>query len=109
MAKSILFIIDPIQDLNKDKDTSLLLMKTSMEIGHQVFLCSHNNISLKNNIPYGKIMEVKKFDNEYPELVERQVNLNQLNGIFIRKDPPFNKDYLFLTISLSLFKKTKNY
>ncbi len=107
MAKSILFIIDPIQGLKKDKDTSLLLMKTSMEIGHQVFFCSHNDISLKNNIPYGKIKEVKKFDNEYPELIERQVNLNQLDGIFIRKDPPFNKDYLFLTISLSLLKKPK--
>ena len=107
MAKSILFIIDPIQGLKKDKDTSLLLMKTCMEIGHQVFFCSHNDISLKNNIPYGKIKEVKKFDNEYPELIERQVNLNQLDGIFIRKDPPFDKDYLFLTISLSLLKKPK--
>jgi glutathione synthase len=107
MAKSILFIIDPIQGLKKDKDTSLLLLKTCMEIGHQVFFCSHNDLSLKNNIPYGKIKEVKKFDNEYPELIERQVNLNQLDSIFIRKDPPFNKDYLFLTISLSLLKKPK--
>ena len=82
-------------------------MKTSMEIGYQVFFCSHNDISLKNNIPHGKIKEVKKFDNEYPELIESQVNLNQLDGIFIRKDPPFNKDYLFLTISLSLLKKPK--
>ena len=54
-----------------------------------------------------KSKEVKKFDNEYPELIERQVNLNQLDGIFIRKDPPFNKDYLFLTISLRLLKKPK--
>jgi len=107
MAKSILFIIDPIQGLKKDKDTSLLLMKTSMEIGHQVFFCSHNEISLKNNIPYGKIKEVKKFNDEFSEVVERQVNLNQLDVIFIRKDPPFNKDYLFLTISLSLLKKPK--
>ena len=107
MDKSILFIIDPIQGLKKDKDTSILLIKTSMEIGHQVFICSHNDISLKNNIPYGKIKEVKKFNDEYPELVERQVNLNQLDSIFIRKDPPFNKDYLFLTISLNLLKKPK--
>src|SRR6056300_904559 len=107
MAKSILFIIDPIQGLKKDKDTSLLLMKTCMEIGHQVFFCSHNDISLKNNIPYGKIKEVMKFDDEFSEVVERQVNINQLDSIFIRKDPPFNKDYLFLTISLSLLKKQK--
>lgn len=107
MAKSILFIIDPILGLKKDKDTSLLLMKISMEIGHQVFFCSQNDISLKNNIPYGKIKEAKKFDSEYPELIERQIKLDQLDGIFIRKDPPFNKDYLFLTISLSLLKKPK--
>jgi glutathione synthase len=107
MAKSILFIIDPIQGLKKDKDTSLLLMKISMEIGHQVFFCSHNDISLKKNIPFGKIKEVKKFNDECSEVVERLVNLNQLDGIFIRKDPPFNKDYLFLTISLSLLRKPK--
>ena len=104
MAKSILFIIDPIQGLKKDKDTSLLLMKTSMEIGHQVFFCTHTDISLKSNVPYGKIKEV---NDEFSEVVERQVNLNQLDVIFIRKDPPFNKDYLFLTISLSLLKKPK--
>ena len=107
MAKSILFIIDPIQALKKDKDTSLLLMKTSMEIGHQVFFCTHTDISLKNNIPYGKIKGVKKFNDEFSGIVETQVNLNQLDVIFIRKDPPFNKDYLFLTISLSLLKKPK--
>ena len=107
MAKSILFIIDPIQDLNKEKDTSLLLMRTSIEIGHHVYFCSHTDISLKSNIPHGKIKEIKSFNNEKLEVVEKQFNLNQLDVIFIRKDPPFNKDYLFLTISLGLLKKTK--
>ena len=107
MAKSILFIIDPIQDLNKEKDTSLLLMRTSLEIGHHVYFCSHTDISLKSNIPHGKIKEIKSFNNEKVEVVEKQFNLNQLDVIFIRKDPPFNKDYLFLTISLSLLKKPK--
>ena len=107
MAKSILFIIDPIQDLNKEKDTSLLLMRTSIEIGHHVYFCSHTDISLKSNIPHGKIKEIKSFNNEKLEVVEKQFNLNQLDVIFIRKDPPFNKDYLFLTISLDLLKKPK--
>ena len=64
MAKSILFIIDPIQDLNKEKDTSLLLMRTSIEIGHHVYFCSHTDISLKSNIPHGKIKEIKSINNE---------------------------------------------
>lgn len=107
MAKSILFIIDPIQDLNKEKDTSLLLIRTSIEIGHHVYFCSHTDISLKSNMPHGKIKEIKSFNNEKLEVVEKQFNLNQLDIIFIRKDPPFNKDYLFLTISLGLLNKPK--
>ena len=107
MAKSILFITDPIEKLNSDKDTSVLLIKACIKIGHHVFLCCHNDISLKNNLPYGKIKEIKSFNNKNLDVVEKKVNLNHLDSIFIRKDPPFNKDYLFLTISLSLLKKPK--
>ena len=35
------------------------------------------------------------------------MNLNSLDTIFIRKDPPFDKDYLFLTMTLDLLKTTK--
>ena len=83
------------------------MMKTSFNLGHQVFFCSFNDISIKKNIPSGNIKLIKKFDNTLSFFTEQTLNLNILDTIFIRKDPPFDKDYLFLTITLDLLRKTK--
>ena len=107
MVKKILFIIDSPETLKPEKDTSLLMMKTSLNLGHQVFFCSFEDISIKKNIPFGDIKLINKFDNTLSFFTEQSLNLNNLDTIFIRKDPPFDKDYLFLTMTLELLKKTK--
>ena len=107
MVKKILFIIDSPETLKPEKDTSLLMMKTSINLGHQVFFCSFKDISIKKNIPFGNIKLIDKFDNGLSLFTEKSLNLNSLDTIFIRKDPPFDKDYLFLTMTLDLLKTTK--
>ena len=107
MVKKILFIIDSPETLKPEKDTSLLMMKTSLNLGHQVFFCSFEDITIKKNTPFGNIKLINKFDNTLSFFTEQSLNLNNLDTIFIRKDPPFDKDYLFLTMTLELLKKTK--
>jgi glutathione synthase len=107
MGKKLLFIIDSPETLKPEKDTSLLMMKTSINLGHQVFFCSFKDISIKKNIPFGIIKLIDKFDNGLSLFTEKSLNLNSLDTIFIRKDPPFDKDYLFLTMTLDLLKTTK--
>ena len=107
MGKKLLFIIDSPETLKPEKDTSLLMMKTSINLGHQVFFCSFKDISIKKNIPFGNIKLIDKFDNGLSLFTEKSLNLNSLDTIFIRKDPPFDKDYLFLTMTLDLLKTTK--
>lgn len=107
MGKKLLFIIDSPETLKPEKDTSLLMMKTSINLGHQVFFCSFKDISIKKNIPFGNIKLIDKFDNGLSLFTEKSLNLNSLDTIFIRKDPPFDKDYLFLTMTLELLKTTK--
>ena len=107
MCKKLLFIIDSPETLKPEKDTSLLMMKTSINLGHQVFFCSFKDISIKKNIPFGIIKLIDKFDNGLSLFTEKSLNLNSLDTIFIRKDPPFDKDYLFLTMTLDLLKTTK--
>ena len=107
MGKKLLFIIDSPETLKPEKDTSLLMMKTSINLGHQVFFCSFKDISIKKNIPFGNIKLIDKFDNGLSLFTEKSLNLNRLDTIFIRKDPPFDKDYLFLTMTLDLLKTTK--
>ena len=107
MGKKLLFIIDSPETLKPEKDTSLLMMKTSINLGHQVFFCSFKDISIKKNIHFGNIKLIDKFDNGLSLFTEKSLNLNSLDTIFIRKDPPFDKDYLFLTMTLDLLKTTK--
>jgi len=54
MVKKILFIIDSPETLKPEKDTSLLMMKTSFNLGHQVFFCSFKDISIKKKYPFWK-------------------------------------------------------
>ena len=95
-----LFIIDPIESLNIIKDSSLLLMKECLRRKIEVHFCGINQFSMSEgniNIHSQKIIQIEKEINyQDPEL-----NLSSFfKKIFIRKDPPFDDNYLNLTYLL---------
>ena len=95
-----LFIIDPIESLNIIKDSSLLLMKECLRRKIEVHFCGINQFSMNEgniNIHSQKIIQIEKEINyQDPEL-----NLSSFfKKIFIRKDPPFDDNYLNLTYLL---------
>jgi glutathione synthase len=106
MSKKVLFIIDEVENLNPLKDTSLLMIKNTLKLGHQVSFCSYREITFVENKPVSQIKVLDKFDEKLSNYVEKKINMESLDYIFIRKDPPFNKDYLFLTHLLKFLKKT---
>ena len=95
-----LFIIDPIESLNIIKDSSLLLMKECLRRKIEVHFCGINQFSMSEgniNIHSQKIIQIgKEINYQDPEL-----NLSSFfKKIFIRKDPPFDDNYLNLTYLL---------
>ena len=95
-----LFIIDPIESLNIIKDSSLLLMKECLRRKIEVHFCGINQFSMNEgniNIYSQKITQIEEEINyQDPEL-----NLSSFfKKIFIRKDPPFDDNYLNLTYLL---------
>lgn len=95
-----LFIIDPIESLNKIKDSSLLLMKECLRRNIEVHFSEINQFSIfegKVNIHSQKIISLEK-GIKYQDI---ELNLSSFfKKIFIRKDPPFDDDYLNLTYLL---------
>ena len=95
-----LFIIDPIESLNKIKDSSLLLMKECLRRNIEVHFSEINQFSIDEgnvNIHSQKIISLEKVI-KYQDTV---LNLSSFfKKIFIRKDPPFDDDYLNLTYLL---------
>lgn len=95
-----LFIIDPIESLNKIKDSSLLLMKECLRRNIEVHFSEINQFSIdegKVNIHSQKIISLEKGI----KYQDTEMNLSSFfKKIFIRKDPPFDDDYLNLTYLL---------
>jgi len=95
-----LFIIDPIESLNKIKDSSLLLMKECLRRNIEVHFSEINQFSIdegKVNIHSQKIISLEKGI----KYQDTELNLSSFfKKIFIRKDPPFDDDYLNLTYLL---------
>ena len=95
-----LFIIDPIESLDKAKDSSLLLMKECLRRDIEVHFSEINQFSIYEgnvNIHSQKIISLEKGI----KYQDTELNLSSFfKKIFIRKDPPFNDDYLNLTYLL---------
>ena len=95
-----LFIIDPIESLNKIKDSSLLLMKECLRRNIEVHFSEINQFSIDEgnvNIHSQKILSLEKGI----KYQDTEMNLSSFfKKIFIRKDPPFDDDYLNLTYLL---------
>ena len=95
-----LFIIDPIESLNKIKDSSLLLMKECLRRNIEVHFSEINQFSIDEgnvNIHSQKIISLEKGI----KYQDTEMNLSSFfKKIFIRKDPPFDDDYLNLTYLL---------
>ena len=95
-----LFIIDPIESLNKTKDSSLLLIKECLRRNIEVHFSEINQFSIYEgnvNIHSQKIISLEKGI----KYQDTEMNLSSFfKKIFIRKDPPFDDDYLNLTYIL---------
>ena len=95
-----LFIIDPIESLNKTKDSSLLLIKECLRRNIEVHFSEINQFSIDEgnvNIHSQKIISLEKGI----KYQDTELNLSSFfKKIFIRKDPPFDDDYLNLTYLL---------
>lgn len=107
MKLKIFFVADPIDKLNPHSDTSLCILREALERGHDAFWVDHQSIGLSHTevvLEASKCQLFKK--GGLPKLRKKESLLgNSFHVGLIRKDPPFNEDYLKLCWLLSLIEK----
>ncbi|HET9958964.1 MAG TPA: glutathione synthase [Polyangiaceae bacterium] len=100
-----LFIMDPFQNLAWDKDTSFAFMRGAARRGHQIWHCLPQDITNRGQDVYAKATELRVHEGApwlSAENQEAELELAHLDCVWIRKDPPFDRGYLFLTHQLDL-------
>ncbi len=100
----LLFILDPYASLKIAKDTSIAMMREASKRGHRLFVCQQHDLFLRNQ--QVKI-QVQAFEfsqgTDWYDLGETKELLpSDFDAILMRKDPPFDNEYLYSTYLLDL-------
>lgn len=97
--KSFGFVIDPFESLNRKKDTSLAMMRAALDLGAKVYVCEMGDLHIANGIVTGDFCEVVSGLDAGQNV---SLELKNLSGVFMRKDPPIDASYYACTQILSV-------
>jgi glutathione synthase len=104
------FLIDPLASLKPKKDSSLALMVEAARRGHEVSIFEFGQVSFEKGALFAEATplrvsaEVLTSSTASPHVVPlgpaRRLAIEHFDRVFIRKDPPFDSQYLALTYLL---------
>ncbi len=98
------FILDPLEGLQAYKDTSLAIMREAARRGHELFAARQSDLFLRHD----KVrLMTRSFafaqENDWYRLGEpEESNPGGFDALLMRKDPPFDNEYLYSTYLLEL-------
>lgn len=103
MTMKLGVVMDPIEDINYVKDTTLGLLLAASERGYSLFYMQQGDLFLDNGQPkaLSQTLQVHANPEHWFDLGETQtINLDDLVVILMRKDPPFDNEFIYSTYIL---------
>jgi glutathione synthase len=105
-------VMDPIDRINIKKDTSFAMLLEAQARGWELHYMELGNLYLRNGKAYAKtrMLTVQRDEKQWFNFVaEQDVALDSLDVIIMRKDPPFDQEYLYATYMLELAEQAGVY
>lgn len=96
-------VMDDIATIKPYKDSSLAVLREVQRRQWTLYFMQQHDLYWQDNTVYATVYPLTVFDDNqhWFSLGEAQhMSLNQLDCIFMRKDPPFNMDYIYATYLL---------
>lgn len=100
---NLLFILDPLETLNIEKDTSFVMMREAQHRGHKVWAATPKDLKFLNNKVIVSAEQLKLNEESkvwYVVIESKDLSSSSLDGIIMRKDPPFDMEYVYSTYLL---------
>lgn len=105
MNRKLGIVMDPIEDINIKKDSSFAMLLEAQSRGWQISYLQQSDISLQENQVVAQTQRLQVFDdpqNWYSLSDTRTTRLGELDIILMRKDPPFDMEFVYTTYLLEL-------
>ncbi len=99
----MLFVMDPIHGVDIHHDSTFAIMLEAHNRGHEVSYCLPTDLRLEHGAPVGNVQRaaLRAMKGDHVTLSPAEsVPLRSLDLIFMRKDPPFDMEYIFATYLL---------
>ncbi|MGB7475967.1 MAG: glutathione synthase [Polyangiales bacterium] len=105
----VVFVMDPVSTVIVDEDTSFALMLEAQARGHSVDHCLASDVGLRGRRVVARVRRATmQLDAGEPIRLDQpeDIDLVDVDAVFIRKDPPFTDAYLWLTLVLDHLEGT---
>jgi glutathione synthase len=99
----LVVVMDPISEIKPAKDTTLAMLLAAQQRGWQLWYAEQRHLWLRDGVPMARLTPLKVRDdlNDWYELGDPQVQaLADVDVILMRKDPPFDMEYIYTTYIL---------
>ena len=96
-------VMDPIGQINIKKDTSFAMLLEAQSRGWELHYMELNDLFLCNGQAFAKTrtLKVERDQRQWHQFIgEQEIHLADLDVILMRKDPPFNQEYIYATYIL---------
>ncbi|GLT17148.1 glutathione synthetase [Vibrio zhanjiangensis] len=96
-------VMDPIEAINIKKDSSFAMMLEAQRRGYEIHYMQMEDLHLDQGVAFAdtKVVRLKEDPNTWFEFKSQQtIKLGDLDAILMRKDPPFDTEYIYATYIL---------
>jgi glutathione synthase len=96
-------VMDSIDHINIKKDTSFAMLLEAQARDWELHYMELNDLFLRNGRAYARTrtLTVKRDPQQWHQFIsEQDIPLDQLDVIMMRKDPPFDQEYIYATYLL---------
>jgi glutathione synthase len=96
-------VMDSIAHINIKKDTSFAMLLEAQARGWEIYYMELNDLFLRNGVAYARTrtLTVQRDAKQWYSFIEVQdIPLHALDVILMRKDPPFDQEYIYATYLL---------
>jgi glutathione synthase len=101
-------IMDPISGIATYKDSTFAMLLEAQRRGHDIWYMEPDDLTIRDGEAFGRMrpLEVRDNRDDWFSLGEAEIRpLASLDILLMRKDPPFNMDYVYTTYVLDLAER----
>jgi len=108
LSYSLGVLMDPPKTINPAKDSTLAIMNAAQNRGWEISIFTQKDLYLENGTLWisNDLVNLREKKSEWYSISDSRISSSmEFDAILMRKDPPFNMDYIYSTYLLEFAEK----